>query len=303
MGNRGLAGLRVAFIVVPLLGSHAPPSVADHLSFSTSFERFEQTGNVLPGVDEFDNGAVSPWATLGTANESDGLVTLLDPGIHDSTSIVPVLLDRSEIHSTDVNFGFSDGAGDFKGIATLPASSVPDPGERIGLAANYLRTGSGGEQLRDMILVSLDHIDPVTAAALGVASGLWIIQSKLVFDLSTDPFGSLIDVQNGAGSPFHLPPFPVTIESVRLEIWFDDDFDRFQTGVLLEGVGFQSISSPIPSSLPVYDAQDAPSHTFWTLQAGRIEYVSEPGALPLLVLTVAVLRICVRPRPPQGPAA
>jgi hypothetical protein len=300
MGN-GLAGLRVALIVVPLLGSHASLSVADHLPFSASFERFEQTGNLLPGVDEFDDSAVSPWATLGTANESDGQVTLLDPGIHDPISIAPLLLDRSEIHSKDVGFGFSDGAGDFKGIATLPASSLPDPGERIGLAANYLHSGKGGEQLRETILVSLDHIDPVTAAALGVTSGLWIIQAKLVFDHSADPLGMLIAVQNAAGSPFHLPPFPVTIESVRLEIWFDDDFDLFQTGVFLQGVGFQSLSSLIPSALPIYETDDAPSHTFWTLQAGRIELVSEPGTLSLLVVVAAVLRVWVRPRPLQRP--
>ena len=157
-----VTGSGLCLVVTLALGSCLVSSEAH--AFDTVF-RYQvdsfQLSDPVRGVevDNFDDGVLYPWVTngLGTAVESDGVVTLSNPGVHSGFApLIPdVVLDRSDIFAP-TQYAVAKGLGSFEATSTWIPILPELPGGFYGLVFTYFVPGTTSDmRVFGVFIVSL----------------------------------------------------------------------------------------------------------------------------------------------------
>ena len=256
----------LAFAALVAVVASPPAAHGSSLTFAFDVDRFELTGNSvgLPGfVDEFNGRFIDyPWQIfMGTAVESGGVVTLKNPG--DPVELVfpdfTIDLERSDIMLGRYLY---EGQGDF-----LAASSwipvIPEAKEFFGLWFVYHMDPY--TYVANAILYG--YADPVTAALVGIPSGLVVLAFEYDYGLGG---GTSFSAQ-----AFSFAPSDVT-GSVEFRLAFDDANDLINRSYSLDGGATFIDFSPIASRMP------AGGYGYLGLIADPFWAVPEPSTALLL---------------------
>ena len=228
-----------ALAFAALVAVASPPAAyGSSLTFSFDVDRFELTGNAVGSfVDEFDDGVIrSPWSNnKGTAVESGGVVTLKNPG--DPEDLVfpdfTINLERSDITLSRLLY---EGRGDFLATSSwIPA--IPEAREFFGLW--FLHYMDSETNVANAILYG--YADPVTAALVGIPSGLVVLAFEYDYGLG--------GVTSFSAEAFSFVPSDVT-GSIELRLGFDDANDLINRSYSLDGGATFIDFSPIASRMP-----------------------------------------------------
>jgi len=237
---RQLLRIVPALAFATLVAVASPPvAYGSSLTFAFDVDRFELTGQWAGSsgyVNEFNGSVIDyPWEIyMGTAVESGGVVTLKNPG--EPVDLVfpdfTINLERSDIRNYNKLF---DGEGDFLATSSwIPV--IPQPREFFGLW--FLYYTDPFTYVADAILYG--YADPVTAALVGIPSGLVV----LAFEYDTH-----LAVQTSfSAQAFSFAPSDVT-GSVELRLGFDDANDLINRSYSLDGGATFIDFSPIASRM------------------------------------------------------
>jgi hypothetical protein len=267
---RGIALLAAGLL---LLLTWIPAAHASHTEFSYQVDRFEAS-SVATFVDEFDDGNISGWLhPYGTAVESDGVLTLSNPGDHDSSyeECCSIMLDSSGVQwpSTDLA-SFHD---DFY-AASWWEPIIPDlPGGFYTMFLAYPTVGDDWSEWEHLI-VGIGNWSAEISAAMGAPEGLFVGQAHFSY--------------SGA-APAELLSFygvPISAGEVTGDIVFKIEFDHAsnQLSSAFSLDGGTIFSAP-------FTAIDAPPAQggHWNLYGDPATYIPEPSTALLLAPGLAGL--------------
>ena len=239
--------------------------------YAFSVERFQVKGNLpVNAVDEFNDGDLLPWQHEdegeGTAEESDGMVTITGPGNPCSGdgfqwNNFVICEEKSEIRLEGSGFAVADGKGNFWVKSTWERIV---PAQNQGFGMNFDLERPLGTDF-ELITIGVLNVGPVVADILGVEEGLYVVFETDVGGLSENTQFARIYAEDITGN-------------IILRLFFKDAGDRFFGRFSLDdGQNYHEFSETIHTRIGIGKAEFAD----WELYGRSLSFIEDTVALDI----------------------